>query len=147
MDSLWYILYNLVGMPFFRLALLAGRLFDRKVRRGLDGRKNLFGCLEEALPAIDSRRPRFWIHNSSMGEFEQAKPVIEALKQRFPGSSVVVTFFSPSGLDHVKQHPGADLLCYLPIDSRRNAERFVRTLKPDVGVVVRHDIWRTISAA
>jgi 3-deoxy-D-manno-octulosonic-acid transferase len=141
MDSFWYAIYNILGMPFLRLALLAGRLFDRKVRRGLDGRKNLFGCLEEALPAFEAKRPRFWIHNSSMGEFEQAKPLIEALKERFPGSSVAVTFFSPSGLDHVKQHPGADLLCYLPLDSRRSAERFVRSLKPDIGVVVRHDIW------
>jgi len=141
MDSFWYAVYNFLGMPLLRAVLSAGRLFDRKVRRGLDGRKTLFRDLEQAVPGFEAKRPRFWIHNSSMGEFEQAKPVIEALKARFPGSSVVVTFFSPSGLDHVKQHPGADLLCYLPLDSRKAAERFVRILKPDIGVVVRHDIW------
>jgi 3-deoxy-D-manno-octulosonic-acid transferase len=141
MESFWYAVYNFLGMPFFRAVLYAGRLVDKKVRRGLDGRKSLFRDLEKTVPPLEPKRPRFWIHNSSMGEFEQAKPLIEALKARFPGSSVVVTFFSPSGLDHVKQHPGADLLCYLPLDSRRNAERFIRILKPDVGVVVRHDIW------
>jgi 3-deoxy-D-manno-octulosonic-acid transferase len=141
MESFWYTVYNFLVMPFFRGVLCLGSLVDRKVRRGLQGRKRLFECIEEAASGMKGKRPRFWIHNSSMGEFEQAKPVIEALKKRFPDSSVVVTFFSPSGLDHVKSYTGVDFLCYLPLDSRTNADRFVRTLDPDVGIVVRHDIW------
>jgi 3-deoxy-D-manno-octulosonic-acid transferase len=141
MESFWYAVYNILVIPVFRVVLCLARLSNRKVRRGLQGRKRLFKDIEAAASGMRGKRPRFWIHNSSMGEFEQARPVIEALKARFPDSSVTVTFFSPSGLDHVRNYTGADFLCYLPFDSRTNAERFIRILTPDAGIIVRHDIW------
>jgi 3-deoxy-D-manno-octulosonic-acid transferase len=141
METFWYALYNALVIPFLRIVLLFVKQFNKKVRVGLKGRERLFEDLELAAAALQGPEPRIWIHNSSMGEFEQAKPVVEKLKSQIPGCSVIVSFFSPSGFEHVKDYKAADILCYLPFDSRGNAERFVRILKPDVGVVVRHDIW------
>jgi len=134
-------LYNLLGVPALYALSNLYSLFDKKVRRGLAGRKTLFGQLEKTAADTASRRPRFWIHNSSMGEFEQAKPLVEALKTGFPGCFIAVSFFSPSAYEHVQDYPFADCLCYLPIDSRRKARRFLDLIRPDVAVVIRHDIW------
>jgi 3-deoxy-D-manno-octulosonic-acid transferase len=147
MNAMWFAVYNALAIPLLRAVLWVARAFNRKVRRGLDGRRRLFEELESRLGAFAGRRPRFWIHSSSMGEFEQAKPVLEALRARFPGCFTAVSFFSPSGFDHVRSFPAADVVSYLPFDSASNADRFIRLLRPDVGVVVRHDIWPNHVAA
>ncbi|MBN1895047.1 hypothetical protein JW906_11150 [bacterium] len=134
-------LYNLLGVPSLYVLSYLYSLFNEKVRRGLEGRKILFEQLAKAAPAGLSRRPRFWIHNSSMGEFEQAKPLVEALKAAFPGCFIAVSFFSPSAYEHVQDYPHADCLCYLPIDDRRKARRFLDLIRPDAAIVIRHDIW------
>jgi 3-deoxy-D-manno-octulosonic-acid transferase len=84
---------------------------------------------------------RVWFHSSSMGEFEQAKPIIAALKHANPGVRIIVTFFSPSGYEHSRSYKLADLISYLPFDSLNGARRFVDLVKPDVAVMVRYDIW------
>jgi len=76
-----------------------------------------------------------------MGEFEQAKPIIEGLKRLLPDTAVIASFFSPSGYVNSKRYPHADYVTYLPFDSRRNARRFVSILKPTVCVLIRYDIW------
>jgi 3-deoxy-D-manno-octulosonic-acid transferase len=141
MDSLIFAAYNAVVLPLLRLGLLLGSLINAKIRRGLKGRRGLFVRLAAEAAAFSGRSPRFWIHTSSMGEFEQAKPVIAELRSRFPGAFIAVSFFSPSGYENVRSFPGADLLTYIPFDSRKNADRFLSILRPDAGVVVRHDIW------
>jgi 3-deoxy-D-manno-octulosonic-acid transferase len=115
-------------------------LTNEKMRVGVTGRKRVFTDLEEAVRGFGPG-PRFWIHNSSMGEFEQAKPIVSKLKERFPDCHVIVSFFSPSGLAHVHNYADADHLCYLPLDTRRNAARFVETIRPDAAIVIRHDFW------
>jgi len=140
MTSLFDILYNAVFLPLLLFSSRIAALADPKIRRGLRGRKALFSRLEKAT-ADWGDAPRFWIHNSSMGEFEQAKPIVLKLKERFPDCRVVVSFFSPSGLEHVGDYAEADLLCYLPADTRTNARRFIRTIRPSAALVIRHDLW------
>ncbi len=141
MNSIWYWLYNAIGVPLFHAGLFLSSLADPKKRLGIAGRKNLFSELEEKTEFLSDKSPRFWIHCSSMGEFEQARPVIAWLKEAFPKGCVVVSFFSPSALEHVKTAEGADLLCYLPYDTRGNARKFYSLIRPNAGIVVRHDIW------
>lgn len=89
-------LYNLLVVPSLYVFSFLYSLFNEKVRLGLAGRTTLFEQLGESVLPTVSRRPRFWIHNSSMGEFEQAKPLVEALRARFPDCFIAVSFFSPS---------------------------------------------------
>jgi 3-deoxy-D-manno-octulosonic-acid transferase len=140
MGRFWQVLYNAFGVPLLYSAFMLASPFLAKIKKGLAGRKNLFENLESAEKRLP-RGPRFWIHNSSMGEFEQARPLIESLKRTYPDGSVIVSFFSPSGYDHVHEIREADLVCYLPFDSLQNAKRFLDILKPDAALVIRHDMW------
>lgn len=134
------ILYNAVALPVMNLMSRVLALTDEKMRIGVAGRKRVFEDLEKAVQTFGPT-PRFWIHNSSMGEFEQAKPIVAVLKERLPNCRIIVSFFSPSGLAHVRDYTDADHLCYLPLDTRRNAARFVDIIRPAAAVVIRHDFW------
>lgn len=140
MTSLLYSFYNIAGLPFIMAASRLAAVFNPKIRRGLEGRKSIFKSLEKDVESWKTGN-RFWIHNSSMGEFEQAKPIVAELKRRFPDCRIVVTFFSPSGYDHVHDYDEADVITYLPIDTRRNIARFLDLARPDVVLVIRHDFW------
>jgi len=141
MARIGYYIYNLIGVPLLWVGFLLGSVVSKKIRRGLRGRRQLLGELRRRMEAVEKGGPRFWIHSSSMGEFEQAKPVIQRIKEKFPQSVVVVSLFSPSVFDHVDDFPGADTICYMPFDSRRQSRRFIDTIRPDVAVMVRHDLW------
>ena len=134
-------LYRIIFLPAFFVGVRGLGLFHKKIRQSIKGRKHLFSILDDAQRGLPPGVLRFWIHNSSMGEFEQAKPLIRGLKRRFPDAVVVVSFLSPSGFDHVHQSDDIDLICYIPFDTKRNAKRFLDLIQPDVVVVVRHDIW------
>ena len=86
-------------------------------------------------------RNRIWFHTSSLGEFEQAKPIIAALRQRYDDIDIVASFFSPSGFEHSKTYKLASLITYIPFDSGSAARQFLDLLKPTVAVMVRYDIW------
>jgi 3-deoxy-D-manno-octulosonic-acid transferase len=137
---LWRVLYNMIFIPPFWIVLHLLGLFNRKVNRGITGRKNLFADLETIMARM-TPGPRVWIHASSMGEFEQAKPIIAALKQRHPGVRIIASFFSPSGYEHSRKYTLADAIVYIPFDSPRGARRFLDLIRPDVAVMVRYDIW------
>jgi len=141
MTSFWYYVYNGVGIPLLYIGFHFGALTNKKIRQGIRGRKNLMERLEEAVRHVPKEAPRFWIHSSSMGEFEQARPVIKKLKDIFPKGSVVASFFSPSAFEHVQKYKEADVLCYLPLDSRKNSKKFLDLIRPDVAIMVRHDLW------
>jgi 3-deoxy-D-manno-octulosonic-acid transferase len=135
-----FFLYNAIGVPMLLAGFLLASPFSSKIRRGKSGRRGLFKRLEASLGGPKTS-PRIWIHNSSMGEFEQAKPLIAQLRKRLPGCAILVTFFSPSGFEHARKADPEDILEYIPFDSMRNAKRFVSTVRPDVAVVIRHDFW------
>jgi 3-deoxy-D-manno-octulosonic-acid transferase len=141
MSIILFLAYNLLFFPLFYVVVNLAGLFNDKVKRGLEGRRTLYAHLESQHAGSSTQGPVVWIHNSSMGEFEQGRPVINEILKRYPGSRVVVTFFSPSGFENVENNDARIIISYLPIDSVWGAQKFIKTIKPDVAVVVRHDIW------
>ena len=115
-----------------------------KVRQGIKGRRNFFHQLEKKLEPYEKNTVRFWIHNSSMGEYEQARPIISILRKRFPKCMILVTFFSPSGKEHIDDTADAPIVSYLPFDTYRQAKRFVNAVQPSLAVVIRHEFWPNI---
>ena len=131
-------LYDL-GITIFGLAIRLHALFNAKSQAWIDGRKDLWNQLEHWT------RPTgkvIWFHTSSLGEFEQALPVMQALKKADSNIDLVVSFFSPSGYEQRKNHPIADLVFYLPLDSRSNAKRLINIIQPDVAVMTKYDLWK-----
>ncbi|HEX9613872.1 MAG TPA: glycosyltransferase N-terminal domain-containing protein, partial [Bacteroidota bacterium] len=122
MHFFWHALYNLLVIPGFWILFRVGALFNRKIRRGISGRRNLLERLEQDVRALKHRK-RIWFHSSSLGEFEQAKPIIAALRKQYSGLDIVVTFFSPSGYEHARNYKLADLITYIPFDTVSNARR------------------------
>ncbi|MDZ7385054.1 MAG: hypothetical protein ONB07_02940 [candidate division KSB1 bacterium] len=141
MPKLLLVLYNLIAVPLLKVAVGLGRLINGKVRRAVVGRRNLFVELPQKLAALDPHAPRLWIHACSMGEFEQARPVVAAVRERLKPVAVVLSVTSPSVYGHIDHKQEADVVTYLPVDGPLAARRFVRLVRPDVALVVRHDIW------
>jgi 3-deoxy-D-manno-octulosonic-acid transferase len=140
MQTLWSIFYNYCFVPVFWLLLQAAALFNNKIKRGLRGRDRLFERLEHEVQKLTSKR-RVWFHSSSMGEFEQAKPIIAALRKKYSDINIIVTFFSPSGYDHTKNYKLADIITYIPFDTKTNAQKFLDLVRPSAAVFVRYDVW------
>ena len=113
-------------------------LFNPKAEKWVTGRADWEQKIKEALRPGEKR---IWIHCSSVGEFEQAKPLIEALKQQYPVYRIVVTFVSPSGYEACKKNGLPDYVFYLPHDSKRNAEKFISIVKPVMAAFVKYEFW------
>lgn len=117
-----------------------GGMINGKIKRGIHGRTDLFDTLQRGAALLRGTH-RVWFHASSMGEFEQAKPIISVLKKKYQHVDIIATFFSPSGYDHSRNYKLADIISYIPFDSAANAERFIEIIRPTVAVMVRYDIW------
>lgn len=115
-------------------------LFKKKIRSGISGRKRIFEDLILNRLSLDLSKKTIWFHSSSLGEFEQAKPIIEKLKKE-ANVNIVVSFFSPSGYENSKKYAYADLITYLPFDSKWRAKRFIEIISPNMAVFMRYDIW------
>lgn len=90
---------------------------------------------------IDPDARYIWFHAASLGEFEQGRPLIEHLRKTHPEYKILLTFFSPSGYEVRKNYEGADIICYLPLDTIRNARRFLRTIKPVMAFFIKYEFW------
>jgi len=127
------------GIRIYYLLILAASPFSRQARNWIQGRReNKYG-LADYQP--DPQKTTLWIHVSSLGEFEQGRPVIEKWKQLNPESRVLVSFFSPSGFRIRKNYPLADLVFYLPPDTRKNMDSLLRKINPDIFLLVKYDFW------
>jgi 3-deoxy-D-manno-octulosonic-acid transferase len=111
--------------------------FHPKAAAWVKGRKNLFSKLEK----LRNQGPFVWIHCASLGEFEQGRPVMEAIRKHYPGHKLLLTFFSPSGYEHQKDYAGADFVTYLPMDGPRNAKRFIEIVQPSLVIFVKYEFW------
>ncbi len=131
------LVYHL-GIRFYSLAIFIASFFSIKAKKLAEGRKNTWKILSDfkRLP----HKPLAWFHCASLGEFEQARPVIERLK-RDSDIQIVVSFFSPSGYEVRKNYPLADLIFYLPSDTSFNAKRLLRIISPSMLFFVKYEIW------
>jgi 3-deoxy-D-manno-octulosonic-acid transferase len=131
------VLYSVFIGLFGSLLRLASP-FHPKAKAFVAGRKKLFKQLSAS---ITDTSPLVWIHCASLGEFEQGRPVIEALKKEFPNIKILLTFFSPSGYEVRKNYDKADYIYYLPLDTRKNAARFIALTKPVLVIFVKYEFW------
>ena len=120
------------------LAIRIAALFSGKAEKWITGRKRLFERLEAQ---VDTANSWIWCHAASLGEFEQGRPLIEALRKGYPEHKILLTFFSPSGYEIRKDYNQADLVMYIPLDTPANARRFLRIVKPQLIVFVKYEIW------
>jgi len=140
MNSIWFYIYNLFFLQLFRILVYSLSPFDKKIREGIRGRKRLYEDLIINLAGLDRKKRLVWFHSSSMGEFEQAKPIIEKLRNTYD-VNILVTFFSPSGYNNSLKYPYADIISYLPLDSIGNAKRFISLVRPSTVIFMRYDFW------
>ena len=131
------ILYDL-GIRLYYLLILLASPFNEKARQWIKGRKGLMKKIEST---IDPALPLIWFHCSSLGEFEQGRPLIESIRKRDTGRNILLTFYSPSGYEVRKNYPGADFVFYLPLDTRRNARRFLSMLHIQKAYFIKYEFW------
>lgn len=139
MLTLWRTIYNLL-LPLFLLLVRILAMVNPKIRASLEGRKRLFEMLAEKVQTIPPTRKRIWFHVASVGEFEQARPLIANLRTQRDWA-IIVSFLSVSGYEARKDFPDADLITYLPEDTIANAKQFCALVQPNIAVVVRYDFW------
>ena len=132
------ILYNF-ALFLLWIAASAAALFNAKAKAFVQGRRGIFKTLEAAFRTHPGSLA--WFHCASLGEFEQARPVIEALKSEMPQVKILLTFFSPSGYEVRKNYAHADYIYYLPLDTARNARRFIAITRPSLAVFVKYEFW------
>lgn len=130
MYELFIILYN--------IGVWVASFFSKKVRAMWKGEHQTFRVLREK---IDPNAMYIWFHAASFGEFEQGRPIMEAIRREHPGYKILLTFFSPSGYEVRKNYDGADVVVYLPIDTKRNARRFLRLTNPVMAFFIKYEFW------
>ncbi len=132
-------MYELAINIYIFLIRLVAFFGNSKAKKWLEGRKNVFRKIQSAVP---KNAPVIWVHCSSLGEFEQGRPVIEAIKSKYSGYKILLTFFSPSGYEVRKNYQGADYVFYLPADTRKNAGKFVQLLNIKLAIFVKYEFWK-----
>ena len=130
-------MYN-IAIYFYLLGVAVASLFSKKVRRMWQGERKAFDVLKEKVDPTDSY---VWFHAASLGEFEQGRPLMERLRRDHPEYKILLTFFSPSGYEVRKNYDGADVVCYLPLDTPINAIRFLRLVRPVTAFFIKYEFW------
>ncbi|MDR6966316.1 3-deoxy-D-manno-octulosonic-acid transferase [Flavobacterium arsenatis] len=132
-----FFFYNLVvQVASFLVKIVA--LFSSKIKLFVEGRKIVFPTLANEIQPNDKT---IWFHAASLGEFEQGLPLIEKIKEKYPNHKIVVTFFSPSGYEVRKNSKVADVIVYLPLDTKSNAQKFVKAVHPDLVFFIKYEYW------
>jgi 3-deoxy-D-manno-octulosonic-acid transferase len=128
-----------LGISLLGVGVKIHALINAKSKKFVEGRSDLFPQLEEEFKSVD--QPVVWFHCASLGEFEQGRPLMEAFKQEHPDFFILLTFFSPSGYEVRKNYELADFICYMPLDTAQNAERFIRITQPKLAFFVKYEFW------
>ena len=127
-----------IAINLYAFAISVASLFDSRARLLTRGRS---GWQERLRGAFSEGDTIFWFHCASLGEFEQGRPLIEEIRESCPGARILVTFFSPSGYEIRKDYQHADLVLYLPADTRRNARRFIELASPSAAIFIKYEFW------
>ena len=136
MQSMLFIYNLIVVLADFILKIVA--LFNNKIRLFVDGRKPVFKILSDKIKAYDKT---IWFHAASLGEYEQGLPVIEKIKEKYPTHKIIVSFFSPSGYEVRKNNTVADVTVYLPLDTIKNAKKFIELVHPEMAFFIKYEFW------
>ena len=130
-------IYNL-GIKAYRLGVRLAALRNHKARLMIDGQKRTFDLLRATL---NPENKNIWIHASSLGEFEQGRPLIERIKSENPDAHIVLSFFSPSGYEVRKNYDKVDVVCYLPFDVPSEVRKFIDLVNPSMAIFVKYEFW------
>ncbi len=130
-------MYNLI-IYLYLCGVAIVSLFSEKVRKMWRGERDAIRILKEK---VDPSAKYVWFHAASLGEFEQGRPLMEQLRRDHPEYKILLTFFSPSGYEVRKNYEGADIICYLPLDTITNARRFLRTIRPVMAFFIKYEFW------
>ena len=134
----WQLVYNLLAVPAMFVGFYIAGCCNPKIQEGIKGRKRVFSELVTQLQTARQLKKTVWFHFTSVGEFEQAKPLIEAI---YAETRIVLTFFSPSVAPNARSYRYTDAAVYLPLDTPRNSERLIRLIEPTLIVFSKFDIW------
>lgn len=133
----FHIVYN-IAISLYLAGVAIASLFSEKVKKMWRGERQAIKLLREK---VDPNAQYVWFHAASLGEFEQGRPLMERLRATHPEYKILLTFFSPSGYEVRKNYEGADIVCYLPLDTIRNARRFLRTVRPVMAFFIKYEFW------
>lgn len=130
-------MYNIIIYLYLLGVAIASR-WDGKIRKMWRGERDAFNVLRKK---VDPEAKYLWFHAASLGEFEQGRPIMERLRKSHPEYKILLTFFSPSGYEVRKNYEGADIVCYLPLDTPLNVRRFFRLVKPEMAFFIKYEFW------
>lgn len=130
-------IYNIV-IYFVFWGIAIASLFNEKVRKMWRGEREAFKILKQK---VDPNAKYIWFHAASLGEFEQGRPLMERIRKDNPQYKILLTFYSPSGYEVRKNYEGADIICYMPVDTRLNAIRFLRLVRPVMAFFIKYEFW------
>ena len=130
-------MYNVI-IYLIQVGVAIASLFSDKVRKMWRGEQESFRILREKINPADRY---IWFHAASLGEFEQGRPLMEEVRRQHPEYKILLTFFSPSGYEVRKDYKGADVICYLPIDTIGNARKFLRIVRPVMAFFIKYEFW------
>lgn len=131
------VLYNL-GIMLYGLLLQIAGLWNTKAAKLTAGQQDAFDILTKQ---IEPEEAYCWFHAASLGEFEQGRPIIEKIKKNVPETKILLTFFSPSGYEVRKDYQGADVICYLPLDTKKNVQRFLNAIHISKAIFIKYEFW------
>jgi 3-deoxy-D-manno-octulosonic-acid transferase len=131
-------IYNL-GIHIYQLGIRLAGLFSDKPAKMVKGHREAYDLLKSK---IDRNARYIWFHAASLGEFEQGRPLIERIRKEYPQYKILQTFFSPSGYEVRKNYEGADIVCYLPMDTPGNAKKFINLVNPCMVFFVKYEFWK-----
>lgn len=130
-------IYNIV-IYFVLWGIAIASLFNEKVCKMWRGEREAFKILKQK---VDPNAKYIWFHAASLGEFEQGRPLMERIRKDYPQYKILLTFYSPSGYEVRKNYEGADIICYMPVDTRLNAIRFLRLVRPVMAFFIKYEFW------
>lgn len=130
-------IYNIV-IYFVLWGIAIASLFNEKVRKMWRGEREAFKILKQK---VDPNAKYIWFHAASLGEFEQGRPLMERIRKDYPQYKILLTFYSPSGYEVRKNYEGADIICYMPVDTRLNAIRFLGLVRPVMAFFIKYEFW------
>ena len=130
-------IYNIV-IYFVLWGIAIASLFNEKVRKMWRGEREAFKILKQK---VNPNAKYIWFHAASLGEFEQGRPLMERIRKDYPQYKILLTFYSPSGYEVRKNYEGADIICYMPVDTRLNAIRFLRLVRPVMAFFIKYEFW------